>query len=67
MSPGIEMLRSLTDLSGELHHQAHGSALIKANSQGGKAQIEPGMDAKRGASYRRAHFYAEDAAGSSLL
>ena len=67
MSPGIEMLRSLTDLWGELHHQAHGSARTMADSQGGKAQVEHGMGAKRCASYKRAHFYAEDAVGSSLL
>ena len=67
MSPGIEMLRSLTDLWGELHHQAHGSVRTMVTSQGGKAQIEHGMDAKRCASHKRAHFYAEDAVGSSLL
>ena len=38
-----------------------------ADSQGAKAQVEHGMDAKRCASYKRAHFYAEDAVGSSLL
>ena len=37
------------------------------NSQGAKAQAETGKDAKRCASYKRAHFYAEDAVGSSLL
>ena len=67
MSPGIGMLRSLTGLWGELHHQAHGSVRAMVDSQGGKAQIEHGMGAKRCASYKRAHYYAEDAAGSSLL
>ena len=67
MSPGIEMLCSLTDLWGELHHQAHGSVRTMVDSQGGNAQIEHSIDAKRCASYKRAHFYAEDAVGSSLL
>ena len=67
MSPGIEILRSLTDLRGELHHQAHGSVRAMVDSQGGKAQIEHGMGAKPCASYKRANFYAEDAAGSSFL
>ena len=57
----------MTDLWGELHHQAHGSVWTMVDSQGGKAQIEHGMDARRCASYKRAHFYAEDAVGSSLL
>ena len=39
MSPGIEVLRSLTDLLGELYHQAHGSVRAMTDSQGGKAQI----------------------------
>ena len=58
MSPGIEMLRPLTGLWGELHHQAHGSARTIVDSQGGKAQIEHGMDTKRCASFKRAHCYA---------
>ena len=48
--PGIEMLRSLTDLWGELHHQTHGSVRTIVDSQGRKAQIEHGMDTKRCAS-----------------
>ena len=67
MSPGIEMLRSLTDLWGELHHQVHGSVRTMVDSQGGKAQVDHGMDTKRCASYKRAHCYAENAVGSSLL
>ena len=67
MSPGIEMLRSLTDLRGELHHQTHGRVRTMVDSQGGKTQIEHGMDTKRCASYKRAHCYAENAVGSSLL
>ena len=38
-----------------------------ADSQGGKAQIENGMDTMRCASYKRAHCYAKNAVGSSLL
>ena len=67
MSPGIEVPRSLKDLWGELHHQAHGSVRAMVDSQGGKAQIGHCIGAKRCASYKQAHFYAEDAAGSSLL
>lgn len=67
MSPGIEMLRSLPDLWGELRHQAYGSVRTMFDSQGRKAQIEHGMGAKRSTSYKRAHFSAEDAVGSSLL
>ena len=37
------------------------------DSQGGKAQIEHGMDAKRCAYYKRAHCCAENAVGSWLL
>ena len=50
IGPGIGVLSSLTDLWGELHHQAHGSVRAMVDSQGGKAQIEHGMDAKRCAS-----------------
>ena len=67
IGPGIGMPSSLTDLWGELHHQAHGSVRAMVDSQGGKAQIEHGMGAKRCASYKRAHLYAEDAVGSLLL
>ena len=67
MSPGIEMVRSLVDLWGELHHQPHGSVRTLVDSQGGKAHAETGKDTKRCASYKRAQFYAEDAVGSSLL
>eukprot|EP00614_Pseudopedinella_elastica_P024744 CAMPEP_0172645392 /NCGR_PEP_ID=MMETSP1068-20121228/239707_1 /TAXON_ID=35684 /ORGANISM="Pseudopedinella elastica, Strain CCMP716" /LENGTH=296 /DNA_ID=CAMNT_0013459629 /DNA_START=138 /DNA_END=1029 /DNA_ORIENTATION=- len=49
------------------HHQAHGSARAMVDSQGGKAHIEHCMGAKRRESYKRAHFHAEDAVGSSLL
>ena len=67
MSPGIEKIRSLADLWGELYHQPHGSVRTLVDSQGGKVHAETGKDTKRCASYKRAQFYAEDAVESSLL
>jgi len=64
---GVEMLRFLTDLHGEMCHTPHGTVRTLVDSAGCEAQIVHGMDSKVCASYKRSQHYCEDAVGSGLL
>ena len=64
---GVEMLRFLTDLHGEMCHTPHGTVRALVDSAGCEAQIVHGMDSKVCASYKRSQHYCEDAVGSGLM
>jgi hypothetical protein len=65
--PGVEMVRSVTDLWGEIMHAKHGCVRTMMDSQGAEANINHGMDTKKCASFKRAQFYAEDTTTCGLL
>jgi hypothetical protein len=67
MSPGVEMLRSLTDMWAEFMMAPHGRVRLLVDSQGAKAQVEHGMDSKKCASFKRMQFYVEDAQHSGRI
>ena len=67
MCPGVEMVRSLTDLWSEFMLAPHGRVRVMVDSQGAEAVVDHGMDGKKCASYKRAHFYAEEAQHSGLI
>ena len=67
MVPGVEMVRSLTGLWGEFMHQRHGSVRVLDDSVAAIAQVKHGMDSQECASYKRARFYAEEAADQGLV
>ena len=67
MIPGVEVVRSLTGLWGEFMHQRHGSVRVPDDSAAAIAQVKHGMDSQKCASYKRAQFYAEEAADQGLM
>ena len=66
-SLGVELIRALTDLYGEMMHQAHGMVRTMTDSTGGKSLIDSGMDAKASAPIKRAQFAVEEATEQGLL
>ena len=66
-SLGVELIRALTDLYGEMMHQAHGMVRTMIDSTGGKSLIDSGMDAKASAPIKRAQFAVEEATEQGLL
>jgi hypothetical protein len=67
MCPGVEMVRSLTDMWAEFTMTKHGRVRALVDSQGAKAQVDHGMDSKKCAPFKRAQFYVEDAQHSGLI
>ena len=67
MVPGVEMVRSLTGLWEEVMQQRPGCMRVLVDSKPAISQVVHGMDSQKSASYKRAHFYAEDAVDSGLL
>ena len=67
MCPGVEMVRSLADMWAEFMTSPHERVRVLVDTQSGKAQVDHGMDSKKCASFKRAHFYAEDAEHSGLI
>jgi len=61
MCPGVEMIRGLTDLWSEFTSETHGRVRTMVDSQAAQAQVDHGMESKKCASFKRAHFYVEDA------
>ena len=66
-SVGVEMIRYLVGLHGEITHTAHGAVRTMVDSIGAESQIVHGMDNKSCASYKRAQAYCEDANDSALF
>jgi len=67
MVPGVEMIKSLTGLWAEFMHQPHGCVRVLDDSKPALSQIQHGMDSRKVASYKLAHFYVEDALSSGLI
>jgi len=67
MVPGVEMIKSLTGLWAEFMHQPHGCVRVLDDSKPAISQIQHGMDSRKVASYKLAHFYVEDALDSGLI
>jgi hypothetical protein len=67
MCPGVEMVRSLTDMWAEFTTSTHGRVRMMVDSQGAKAQVDHGMDSKKCASFKRSQFYVEDAQHSGRI
>ena len=67
MCPGVEMIRSLTDIWAEFTTSPHGRVRVLVDSQGGKATVDHGMDSKKCASFKRMQFYVEDAQQSGKI
>ena len=67
MVPGIELVRALTGLWGEFMHADHGCVRVLDDSRPAISQVLHGMDSQKCASYKRAHFYSEDAVDSGLI
>jgi hypothetical protein len=66
-SLGVELLRSVMDLYGEMMHQGHGAVRTLIDSTGAKSLIEKGMEAKASAPYKRAQFACEEAVEQGLI
>ena len=67
MVPGVEMIKSLTGLWAEFMHQPHGCVRVLDDSKPAISQLQHGMDSRKVASYKLAHFYVEDALESGLI
>jgi hypothetical protein len=67
MVPGVELVRALTGLWGEFMHADHGCVRVLDDSRPAISQVLHGMDSQKCASYKRAHFYSEDAVDSGLI
>ena len=67
MVPGVEMIKSLTGLWAEFMHQPHGCVRVLDDSKPAISQLQHGMDSRKVASYKLAHFYVEDALDSGLI
>ena len=66
-SLGVELIRALTDLYGEIMHETHGTVRTMIDSTGGKSLIECGMDAKASAPIKRAQFAVEEATEQGIM
>ena len=63
----VELVRALTGLWGEFMHADHGCVRVLDDSRPAISQVLHGMDSQKCASYKRAHFYSEDAVDSGLI
>ena len=67
IAPGVGVVRSLTGLWSEFMHQRHGSVRVLDDSAEAIAKVKHGTDSQKCASYKRAQFYAEEAADQGLM
>ena len=66
-SLGVELIRALTDLCGEMIHQRHGMVRTMIDSTGARSLIRDGMDAKASAPIKRAQQAAEEATEQGVI
>jgi hypothetical protein len=66
-SLGVELIRGLTDLYGEMMHHEHGVVRTMIDSTGARSLIRDGMDAKASAPIKRAQQAAEEATEQGLI
>jgi hypothetical protein len=66
-SLGVELIRALTDLYGEMIHQRHGMVRTMIDSTGARSLIRDGMDAKASAPIKRAQQAAEEATEQGVI
>ena len=67
MVPGVEVVRSLAGLWSEFMQQRHVCVRALGASAAAIAQVQNVLNSQKCASYKRAQFYAEEAADSGLL
>jgi len=66
-SLGVELIRGLTDLYGEMFHERHGMVRTMIDSTGARSLIRDGMDAKASAPIKRSQQAAEEATEQGLI